>query len=189
MHSWRSPPSRPLRRADCTRNSAPAASLRCRPSQQRSGWQYQFGFWVHHSRATFDDLTITFELTDEFLDLNNLKAEIVQEFEEIPTTGPLAGIKGVPPRIRREIEQYAAGKGEARQVVKIVGRPGLPKKAREVAARLLKERDDKRAIPLVIDLLYSPDKYTRTLAIGVIFPTLDYIPEEFEVTINRNFLV
>jgi hypothetical protein len=129
---------------------------------------YQFGVWVHHSRATFDDLTITFELTDEFLDLNDLKAEISRDWEEVPETGPLAGIKGVPPRMRRQIEDYAAGEGEARPVVKVLGRTGVPKKAREIAAQLLVDRSDPKIVPLVIDVLYSPEKFGRKLAIGVV---------------------
>ncbi len=129
---------------------------------------YMFGLWVHHSRATFDDLTITFELTDEFLDLNDLKAEISSDWEDVPKTGPLAGIKGMPPRIRRAIEDYAAGKDTARAVVKVLGRTGLPKKGRQVAAQILKDRADPKVVPLVIDVLYSADKLARTMAIGVV---------------------
>jgi len=129
---------------------------------------YQFGLWVHHSRATFDDLTIEIELTDEFLNLNDLKAEVVEDWEEVPTTGPLAGVRGVPPRIRSEIDAYALGKGEARLVVKTVGRTGIPKKVREIAAQLLKDRNDSKVVPIVIDLLYSTDKQTRTLGIGIV---------------------
>ncbi len=50
----------------------------------------------------------------------------------------------------------------------MLGRSGLPKKGREVAAQLLKDRADPKSVPLVIDALYSPDKYARTLAIGVV---------------------
>jgi hypothetical protein len=129
---------------------------------------YQFGFWVHHSRATIDDLTISFDLTDEFLELNDLKAELAKDWEEVPTSGPLAGIGGVPPRLRIQIEDYAMGKGEARPVVKSIGRTGLPKKAREVAVQVLKDRADPKSVPILIDLLYSSDKTTRTMAIGVV---------------------
>ena len=37
---------------------------------------YKFGLFVHESRAAFDDLTITFELTKEFLEYENLRAEV-----------------------------------------------------------------------------------------------------------------
>jgi hypothetical protein len=127
---------------------------------------YQFGLWVHESRATFDDLTI--ELTDEFLHLNDLKAEVAVEWEEVPEDGPLKGIKGVPPRIRTQIEQYAYGKGDAKEVYVAVARAGLPKKAREAAAQVLEDRRDPRAVPIVIDGLYSEDRLTRKLSIGVI---------------------
>ena len=34
------------------------------------------GLFVHGSSASFDDLTITCELSDEYLDLENLRAEV-----------------------------------------------------------------------------------------------------------------
>jgi len=129
---------------------------------------YQFGFWVHNSRATFDDLTLTITLTDEFLDLNDLKAEVAVEWEEDITSGPLAGIKGVPPRIRSQIEAYASGKGDAREVFQAMTRSGLPKGARQVAANVLRQRKDYRAVPIVIDGLYNEDKTTRQFSIDVI---------------------
>jgi hypothetical protein len=129
---------------------------------------YQFGFFVHNSRATFDDLTITFELTDEFLDLNNLKAAVDVEWEEVPETGPLAGVRGVPPRIRTQVEEYAAGKGNGRDVIHALLNSGLEKKAREIFAKVLAERRDPKMVPPLIDGLYAEDKLTRKLAIGVI---------------------
>lgn len=41
----------------------------------------RFGLFVHGSRATFDHLTLTCDLSDEYLDLENLRAEI----DEAPT--------------------------------------------------------------------------------------------------------
>ena len=129
---------------------------------------YQFGLWVHQSRATFDDLTLTFELTDEFLDLNDLQAAVEEEWEEVPQTGPLAGIGGVPPRIRTQIDAYAAGKGDAKEVFEVMGRTGMPKKVREIAARVLSQRKDPRIVPRLIDGLFAEDKLMRKLTIGVI---------------------
>ena len=37
---------------------------------------YKFGLFVHESRASFDNLTLTCELSDEYLDFENLRAEI-----------------------------------------------------------------------------------------------------------------
>ena len=37
---------------------------------------YKFGLFVHESRASFDNLTLTCELSDEYLDFANLRAEI-----------------------------------------------------------------------------------------------------------------
>jgi len=129
---------------------------------------YQFGLWVHQSRATFDDLTLVIELTDEFLDLNDLRADIDVEWEETPETGPLAGVVGVPPRARRLVEAYATGEGDGRDIVTVVLSAGLPLRAREVAAKLLTERRDPKVVPFLIDGLYAEDKHSRRLAIDVI---------------------
>ena len=129
---------------------------------------YHFGLWVHGSRATVDDLTLTVELTDEFLDLNDLKAEIEVEWEEVAETGPFAGVKGVPPRLRQQVEAYAAGGGEARDLVDGLLRTGLPKDVRRICADVLEARKDPRTVPMVIDALYSADKTTREIAIGVV---------------------
>lgn len=129
---------------------------------------YHFGFWVHGSRATIDDLTLTVELTDAFLDLNDLKAEVELEWEEVPESGPFAGMREVPPRLRAQVERYAAGGGEARELVQGLQRTGLPKDVRRVVAEVLQARKDPRTVPMVIDALYSADKTTRELAIGVV---------------------
>jgi hypothetical protein len=129
---------------------------------------YKFGLWVHHSRASFDDLTLELELTDEYLDLNDLRAVIDQDWEEVPTTGPLAGISGVPPRVKQQIEAYAAGGPDGRALVDIMGRSGLPKEVRQIAGKILGQRKDPKMVPVVIDGLYSEDKETRRLAIGVV---------------------
>jgi hypothetical protein len=129
---------------------------------------YKFGLWVHNSRATFDDLTLSIELTDEYLELNDLKAEIAVDWEEVPETGPLAGIKGVPPRVRTGIEAYVDGGGEARKVFSALAKKTLPKKAREAAAAALCDRKDPKVVPVVLDGLYSPDRTTRKLSIKVV---------------------
>jgi len=129
---------------------------------------YQFGFWVHNSRASFDDLTLSIELTDEFLDLNDLTAEVDVDWEDVPETGPLAGIHGVPPQVRSAVEAYAAGGGAAREMVRILAREGLGRKIREITGKLLAARKDPKAVPLVIDGLYAPDKLTRKLSIDVV---------------------
>ena len=130
--------------------------------------KYQFGLFVHENSARFDDLMITFELTDEFLELNDLKAEIIEDYEEIPKTGPLAGIRGVPPTIRARIESFAAGGEGMRDVAKAMSKESLPKKAREVACQVLCEIRNPRCIPTVIDGLYSQDKLARQLSIKVV---------------------
>jgi len=129
---------------------------------------YHFGLWVHGSRATFDDLTITIRLTDEFLDLNDLKAAVETEYEEIPETGPFAGMKNVAPRLRTRVEQYVAGAGDARDVVEALLNSGLAAKIREIVAQVIMDRRDPKIVPLVIDGLYARDRETRKLSIGIV---------------------
>ena len=145
---------------------------------------YQFGFFVHQSRATFDDLTLVLELTDEFLDLNSLRADIDVDWEETPATGPLAGVGGVPPRIRAQVEAYAEGKGENREVIRAMLSPGLPEEAREIVLRLIGDRKDPKAVPLLVDGLYAEDKVSRRLAIdaikSIVGKTFGYSPTASE---------
>jgi len=130
---------------------------------------YQFGFWCDHSSMSIDDLTITLTLTDEFLDLNDLKAEIDVVWEEIPAEGPLKGLKGVPPRLRKQVEAYAAKETrDARALVDALDRSGLHKKVREIVCKVLVARGDPKVVPLVIDGLYSEDKLSRQYSINVI---------------------
>jgi len=129
---------------------------------------YKFGLWVHHSRMTVDDLVLTIELPDEYLDLNNLKAEIDEDAAMAPETGPLAGIEGVPPAVRERIEAYARGRGDPQGVAEILSRTGLPDEVREVAAKLLEQRRDPKCVRWVINALYAKDKKSRELAIGVV---------------------
>jgi len=130
---------------------------------------YQFGIWCDHSSMSIDDLTITLTLTDEFLDLNDLKAEIDIVWEEIPEDGPLKGMKNVPPRLLKQVNAYAAK--ETRDAVPLVDaldRSGLDKKVRVAVCKVLTERGDPRVVPLVIDGLYSEDRLSRQYAINVI---------------------
>jgi hypothetical protein len=130
---------------------------------------YQFGLWCDHSRMSVDDLTITLTLSDEFLDLNDLKAEIDVVWEEVAETGPYAGIEGVPPRLRRQVEEYAARKtADADPLLEALDRTGLSTKVREIACDVLCERGDPRIVPQAINGLYSEDKTTRRLTIKVI---------------------
>jgi hypothetical protein len=145
---------------------------------------YQFGFFVHQSRATFDDLTLVIELTDEFLDLNSLRADIDVDWEDTPTTGPLAGISGVPPRVRAQVDAYAEGKGENKEVVRAMLSPGLPEEAREIVLKLIGDRKDPKAVPLLVDGLYAEDKVSRRLAIdaikSIVGKTFGYSPTASE---------
>ena len=130
---------------------------------------YQFGLWCDHSRMSIDDLSITLTLTDEFLDLNDLKAEIDVVWEEIPDSGPFQGIKGVPPRLLRQVGDYQARRTrDAKPLLEGVGRTGLPKKVREIITKVLIERGDPKVVPALIDGLYSEDKTTRKLTIQII---------------------
>ena len=137
--------------------------------KSRAMSSYQIGFWVHHTRVTIDDLTISLELTDEFLALNNLKGEIEKEpVAKPPEKGPLAGIEGVPPRVLEQVEAYAAGKGSSLKVVAALENTALPVKAREAIAKAIIARKDPKVVPVLIDSLYSDHIKTRKLAISIV---------------------
>jgi hypothetical protein len=130
---------------------------------------YQFGIWCDHSSMSIDDLTITLTLTDEFLDLNDLKAEIDIVWEEIPAAGPLKGLQGVPPRLAKQVDAYAAKETrDAGPLADALDRSGLDKKVREAVCKVLIERGDPKIVPLVMNGLYSEDKLSRQYAINVI---------------------
>jgi len=130
---------------------------------------YQFGFWCDHSRMSIDDLTLTLTMTDEFLDLNDLKAEVEVVWEEIPESGPFKGMSRVPPRLRRQADEYQARKTrDPKPLIQAMARTGLPKKVREISRDVLCDRGDPKIVRSVIDGLYSEDKMTRKLAISVI---------------------
>jgi len=130
---------------------------------------YQLGFYTDHSRMSIDDLMITLTLTDEFLELNDLKAEIDVVWEEVPDSGPFAGVERVPPRLRKQVDEYAARKTrDADGLIEALDRTGLSKKVREITRNVLCERGDPRILPQVLNGLYSEDKDTRKLTIDVI---------------------
>ena len=127
---------------------------------------YKFGLFVHGSRATFDDLTLTVELTEEYLDNENLRAELDPNFPSGPD--PLAGITGVPLDVRKRIHDYDASGKASRLVIEILDQAGLSRRVREVAARILAERNDPKVVPLAIGGLTSEDKISRRLSIQVV---------------------
>ncbi|MEE8105104.1 MAG: hypothetical protein V3T86_06180 [Planctomycetota bacterium] len=129
---------------------------------------YNFGFWVHHSRASFDDLYLTIELSEEFLELNNLKAEVIEKNAEPITSGPLAGLEGVPPKLQKAVVAFAKGRGPVDPLVDSLGKVTLHEDIREALATVMSERRDPKSVPILVDSLYSTEKSTRALAIRVV---------------------
>ena len=129
---------------------------------------YQFGLWVHHNRATFDDLTLTLTINDKFLELNDVLMELSEAVEQAPDTGLLAGVKGVPPGTRSSIEEYGQNGGDPTFVIEAMANPALTKKAREVSCQLLCDRKDAKVVPAMVYTLYSEDRDTREFGIKVV---------------------
>jgi hypothetical protein len=48
--------------------------------------EVQFGFWVHGAEASFDDLVLTVELTEEFVRRNSLDLKLAADFAEAETS-------------------------------------------------------------------------------------------------------
>ncbi len=126
----------------------------------------KFGLFVHGSSASFDDLMITLELTEQYLDEENLHAGLDPAFPSGPD--PLAGIHGVPRDIRKRIRDFEAGGKAPRRVVEILARSELSKDVRGAAAKVLATRGDPKIVPLVLEGLASEDKVTRRLSIRVV---------------------
>jgi hypothetical protein len=57
---------------------------------------------------------------------------------------------------------------DVRLLVKAIGTKSMPDRAREVAAEVLSSRKDPKAVPPLIDGLYSQDLEARRLSISVI---------------------
>ena len=131
----------------------------------RSLKAYQFGFFVHESEASFDNLTLDLEVTDTFLRMNDVLLELAgDDVEAAPATGVLAGIGGIPDAVREAIEAFAAGRGDASPVIEALAKKDLPARAREIAADLVMQRKDPRTVPSLVTKLYSDDLKTRELA-------------------------
>ena len=109
----------------------------------------KFGLFVHHSTATFDDLEITCTLSDEYLDLEDLRVDLDADVDE-------------------EIRAYAARGVDARQVASILAWPWLARSKRQAAAAALAARRDESILPLLLPALRARDATTRRLAIGVV---------------------
>ncbi len=134
--------------------------------KMRSLKAYQFGFFVHESEASFDNLTLDLEVTDTFLRMNDVLLELAGDVDvqAAPATGVLAGIGGIPDAVREAIEAFAAGRGDASPVIEALANKELPARAREIAADLVMQRKDPRTVPSLVTKLYSDDLETRELA-------------------------
>jgi len=109
----------------------------------------KIGLFVHHSRAAFDDLTVTCTLSDEYLALEDLSVDLDGHADA-------------------EIDAYEIRGHDPKQVVALMSWPFVPKKTRERARAVLGKRKDKEILPLLLPVLRSPDKTARGYAIEVV---------------------
>ena len=107
------------------------------------------GLFVHNSTASFDDLTITCTLSDEYLHLEDLSIDLVGKIDQ-------------------EIEAYSARGLDAPQIVSILGWPWLGKANRKAAAKALADRKDPKILRLLLPALRSSDRTSRQLAIDIV---------------------
>lgn len=129
-----------------------------------------FGLFVHRCSATFDDLTITFELSDAYLEYENLEARVVAD--------PLEGVADAPAAERKAIEDYVDGRCGACDLIALLGKSDLPHPVRCAAAKALAARKDPKAAPPLLDALAADDLETRRLSAealaAILGRTLEY---------------
>jgi len=121
---------------------------------------YQFGLFVHESKARFDDLTLTVELTDDYLELNNL--------DLVLAPAPLSGVPGVPPEVPRTLEAYLADPDSGERVVALLGRVDISREVRQQVAEFLGEGRDRTLLPFLMEKLRSTNATTRALALRAV---------------------
>lgn len=120
----------------------------------------QVGFYAMQSSMTLDDVVVEGTLAPKYLAANKLA---------LRTDRPIAAdvAAGADPAVVAILEGYKAGKESATKVVSIVGDAARPEGDRAAGAAALKA-GSKKALPAVVDLLYSADLAARTYGIDIV---------------------
>lgn len=118
------------------------------------------GFYAVKSAMTVDDIVIEGTLAPRYVAAKKLAMR---------TDKPLAAetTAGIDPAVAALVEGYAAGSESAVKVVGVVGDAARPEADRRAAADALK-KGPRKALPAVVDLLYSPEVKIRTLGLEIL---------------------
>jgi hypothetical protein len=120
----------------------------------------QIGFYAIKSSMSVDDVVIEGTLAPRFLAAKKLALRTSRPIQAEVATG-------VDPAVKALVDGYAAGKESATKLVSIVGDAARPDGDRAFAAQALKA-GPRRALPAVVDLLYSADVKARAHGIEIV---------------------
>ncbi len=141
----------------------------------------QAGFYAIQSSMAVDDVVIEGTLAPRFIQAKRLALKTAKPLTT-DAPGPQAP-PGVDPAVAATLAAYKAGTLTAPKVVQIVGDPTRSDLDRDAAASALR-LGPHRALPAVVDLLYSPDLKSRTYGIeivkGIAGKTYGYDPKASE---------
>ena len=126
----------------------------------------QAGFYAIQSSMAVDDVVIEGTLAPRFIQAKRLALRTAKPLAP-DTGGAPAAPAGLDPAVAETLAAYKAGTATALKVVPIVGDPARSDLDREAAALALRTGPH-RALPAVVDLLYSPDLKTRTFGIEIV---------------------
>ncbi len=126
----------------------------------------QAGFYAIQSSMAVDDVVIEGTLAARFIQAKGLALKTAKPLAPESGGGAVAPA-GVDPAVLATLAAYKAGTVTAPKVVQIVGDPTRSELDRDAAAAALR-LGPHRALPAVVDLLYSPDLKTRTYGIEIV---------------------
>jgi len=125
----------------------------------------QAGFYSIQSSMSVDDVVIEGTLAARFVEANNLALKTAKPLVADAGVPPVA--PGLDPAIVATLAAYRNGTITAPKVVQIVADPSRSDSDRDAAAEGLRI-GPRKALPAVVDLLYSQDLKSRAHGIGIV---------------------
>jgi hypothetical protein len=120
----------------------------------------QIGFYAIKSSMAVDDVVVEGTLAPRFLAARKIALKTAK-----PIVAEVAS--GVDPAVKALAETYAAGKESATKLVSVVGDAARADGDRSFAVQALKA-GPRKALPAVVDLLYSADVKARAYGIEIV---------------------
>jgi len=125
----------------------------------------QAGFYSIQSSMSVDDVVIEGTLAARFVEAKRLALKTAKPLA--PDAGGAPVVSGVDPAITAALTAYRNGTLSAPKIVQIVSDPARSDPDRDAAAQALRMGPSK-ALPAVVDLLYSQDLKSRAYGIEIV---------------------